>query len=330
MAGVELKSCAFRQARENSWHELDELVSRCESEGCERLTTEELLQLPHLYRGAASSLSVARSISLDRSVTLFLESLVHRAYFLLYGARLRSLRELAGYLVAELPIAVRQSRRELWLSVAIFLLAALLGGMVTTREPGYFFALAPDDVRGVVASSPFGTESLSSGDLWPRHGSADVVRRVAEFPFNETAITPFVVAAGGVAFGLPTVVLLMYAGVEVGAVAAVFFSRDLGVAFLLWAIATGVLQWFGLWLCASAGFSLAEPIVFPPVGGRTRALRMKGWSAGILVVGGLGLILIGRATLWIVDITVRDPALKVLVCFFISMGWLLFLFRRNP
>ena len=64
----ELKSYEFRRERAASWRELEELVARCEKKGPGRLTGKELARLPVLYRAALSSLSVARSISLDRAV----------------------------------------------------------------------------------------------------------------------------------------------------------------------------------------------------------------------------------------------------------------------
>ena len=63
---IVLKSSEFRKGREASWRELDEMVGRVERRGVRALSLEELLRLPILYRAALSSLSVARTIALDR------------------------------------------------------------------------------------------------------------------------------------------------------------------------------------------------------------------------------------------------------------------------
>ena len=52
-----------------------------------KVSDEDLLALPVLYRTVASSLSVARETSLDAATLAYLETLVQRAWFLVYGPR---------------------------------------------------------------------------------------------------------------------------------------------------------------------------------------------------------------------------------------------------
>ena len=82
-----LKSSEFRKGREEGWRELEDLVRRVERRGVRSLSLDELQQLPILYRAALSSLSVARTIALDRNLLLYLENLALRAYLVVYGPR---------------------------------------------------------------------------------------------------------------------------------------------------------------------------------------------------------------------------------------------------
>ena len=70
-----LRSVAFRKEREATWRELEQLIELTNKKRLTALSAEQLARLPHLYRAALSSLSVARSISLDRALTDYLESL---------------------------------------------------------------------------------------------------------------------------------------------------------------------------------------------------------------------------------------------------------------
>ena len=70
-----LRSAEFRKGREHGWRQLDDCVSRIEKRGISSLSAEEVQQLPLLYRGSVSSLSVARNIALDRNLLLYLENL---------------------------------------------------------------------------------------------------------------------------------------------------------------------------------------------------------------------------------------------------------------
>ena len=82
-----LKSSEFRKGREASWRELEDLVGRVERRGVRALSLAELLRLPILYRAALSSLSVARTIALDRNLLLYLESVALRSFLAVYGPR---------------------------------------------------------------------------------------------------------------------------------------------------------------------------------------------------------------------------------------------------
>src|ERR1700745_2015490 len=84
---IVLKSSEFRKGRAEGWLELERLVTRVERQGIRRLSWDELQRLPILYRAALSSLSVARTIVLDRNLLLYLETLSTRGFLRVYGPR---------------------------------------------------------------------------------------------------------------------------------------------------------------------------------------------------------------------------------------------------
>ena len=95
---IVLKSREFRKGREEGWRALEELVQRVERRGVRSLSLHELQRLPILYRAALSSLSVSRTIALDRNLLLYLENLALRAYLAVYGPRDQSARGAARFL----------------------------------------------------------------------------------------------------------------------------------------------------------------------------------------------------------------------------------------
>ena len=101
-----MKSYRFREEREDDWTLLDTIVTRAEKRGVKALSDEDLTALPRLYRQAVSSLSVARSISLDQNVLAYLETLCARAYFFVYGTRASIGERIAQYFRRDWPAAV--------------------------------------------------------------------------------------------------------------------------------------------------------------------------------------------------------------------------------
>lgn len=82
-----LRSQRFRREREADWARLERLMDKAEKGSVGKLTDEEILAVPVLYRSTLSALSVARETSLDQGLIEFLETLSARAYFFVYGSR---------------------------------------------------------------------------------------------------------------------------------------------------------------------------------------------------------------------------------------------------
>ena len=102
-----LRSSEFRKGREASWRELEGFIREVERRSLLSLTVEELQRLPLLYRSALSSLSVARSIALDRNLLLYLENLCFRAFLILYGPRTGIAQAALDFFRRGFPVAVR-------------------------------------------------------------------------------------------------------------------------------------------------------------------------------------------------------------------------------
>ncbi len=83
---LSLKSHRFRAEREADWLRLEALLKHLEAGRRKALSDDDVIALPVLYRATLSSLSMARAISLDRSLVAYLESLSTRAYFLCMAA----------------------------------------------------------------------------------------------------------------------------------------------------------------------------------------------------------------------------------------------------
>src|SRR4029077_6706403 len=105
-----LRSSEFRRGREESWRELEALIGRAERRGVRALSAEELQRLPLLYRSTLSSLSVARSIALDRNLLLYLENLTLRSFLCVYGPRTSVFEGVVDFFRRGFPAAARAVR----------------------------------------------------------------------------------------------------------------------------------------------------------------------------------------------------------------------------
>lgn len=286
-AAPRLKSASFRAEREASWRELEAIVGRLEARGPRALSPEELTRLPALYRGALSSLSVARAISLDQNVLDYLESLSGRAYLAVYATRRRLGEALADFFVRRFPRAVRAHAAHLALAGALLVLGAATGFALTSRDAERFYAfVAPAYAQGRGPASS--TESLREV-LYADRDAARMVKSFAMFLFQHNARIGLLAFAVGFAGGVPAALLLFSNGLVLGAFAALYAGRGLGVEFFAWVLPHGVTELTAVALCGAAGLALGQALVFPGREERLAGLARRGREAGVVALGAVAL-----------------------------------------
>jgi uncharacterized membrane protein SpoIIM required for sporulation len=280
-----LRSAEFRKSREMAWRTLEDLISRVESKGVTHLSADELQQLPLLYRATASSLSVARSIALDRNLVLYLENLVLRAFFVVYGPRISILEALGRFLRNDFPAAVRGAIWHIALATIAIIAGVVIGIVLVESNEAWFSALVPDAMAGGrgFASTTVQLRDEEIFGPWPGFVESFVVFANALFRHNATiGITVFGL---GIAGGVPTLLLLGYQGLMIGAFLALHYNRGLLVDFIGWISIHGVTELGSLILCGAGGLLIAEKVLFPGRYGRLDNLARNGTAAAALAGG---------------------------------------------
>jgi uncharacterized membrane protein SpoIIM required for sporulation len=266
MAELQLKSHRFRAEREADWRRLEALLSRVEKGGARRLSRDELVEMPVLYRQALSSLSMARAISLDQGLVVYLESLCTRAYFFVYGVRSRPLERLAGFFAYEWPRAVQDLWRETVVSALLMVAGAIGAFILVGRDPDWFYGFIPQALAS--GRDPTATTQFLRETLYHKASTHEALSALAAFLFTHNSQIAIFAFALGFALCLPTAGLMVFNGCMAGAFLALFASRGLGVQATGWLMIHGVTELFAVTLAGAAGFSIGWAVAFP--GERTR------------------------------------------------------------
>jgi uncharacterized membrane protein SpoIIM required for sporulation len=285
-----LKSHRFRQEREADWKRLESLLDRYERGRKSSLSDDEVIAIPTLYRSALSSLSMARAISLDKSLIDYLESLSTRAYFCVYGARATAGERIAGFFSRDWPLAVRALWRETLIAAAITILGVIIALILTLQAPDWFSAFVPAGLaggRGPSASTQDLRQTLAVAK------QADGLSIFATFLFTHNAQIAILAFALGFACCLPTAYLLLSNGFMLGAFIALFATHGIGVEFGGWVFVHGVTELFAVTLAGAAGFRIGWTLAFPGSRDRLEALADAGRLAATVMVGVL--IMLGAA-----------------------------------
>ncbi|QFT78912.1 stage II sporulation protein M [Erythrobacter sp. THAF29] len=277
-----LRSDRFRLEREYDWRRLEDIVARMERGGVKRIDDEELLALPTLYRTAASSLSVARETSLDAATLRYLESLVQRAWFQVYGPR----KGLFGWLREFFFGGWSRAVREIWLDVCIALFVmtagAVVGWLLVEQNNDWYYRLVPGGLAG--GRVPGASRELLEETIAVENSTGGLSVFAAHL-FSNNAGVCILAFALGFAFGIPSLMLLIHNMAMLGAMVWLFASAGLGWEFGAWLSVHGTTEIFGILLSGAAGLHIGRSMAFPGTRSILEAASESGRRSAIVMVG---------------------------------------------
>lgn len=277
-----LRSDRFRLEREGDWTRLEMILIRMEKGHVRRLTDEDLLALPTLYRTAASSLSVARETSLDAATLAYLEQLVQRAWFQVYGPR----QGFSSWMRSFLLGGWSRSIRAIWLDISISLFVSITGTIVgwllCAQSAEWYYRLVPTnlaDARVPGASREQLLETLKT------ETEATGLSTFAAQLFSNNAGVAILAFALGFAFGIPSLMLMVSNFAMLGAFLWLFSSQDLTLEITAWLSVHGTTELFAILLSGAAGLHIGRSMAFPGNKPILTAMSEAGRRSAMVMVG---------------------------------------------
>jgi len=282
-------SRSFRAAREEDWRRLEAILTTAESRSVRALSDEDLLALPILYRGALSSLSVARETSLDLELVTYLEGLSARAYFFVYGVRTTAGSRLAAFFARDWPNAVRALWKETIAASMLTLIGIATGYLLVSANPQWFDSFVPGELAGgrnFSASADYLRSTLY------HDGGANGLGIFATYLFTHNSQVCMFSFALGFMFGIPTAMLIIYNGAILGSMFSLFGSHGLNFELGGWLIIHGSTEFFAIILAGAAGLRIGWAVVFPGEETRMAAATRAGRTSAIVMGGVIVMLLV--------------------------------------
>lgn len=277
-----LRSDRFRMEREADWLRLEAIVKRMESGRLKRLSDADILDLPVLYRTVASSLSVARETSLDAATLAYLESLVQRAWFLVYGPRQTLGGWFRRFLGGEWSRAVRAIWIDLLVALAVMVAGTAVGYLLVAHDPEWYHALVPAGFADTRV--PGASREVLQATLFGNQ-QQDSLSAFAAFLFSNNAQVAITAFALGFAFGVPSLLLLVQNTGTLGAMLWLFQSQGLLTDFAGWLAIHGTTELFAILLAGGAGLHIGRAMAFPGELGVLDAAAVAGRRASQVMAG---------------------------------------------
>lgn len=324
-----LRSDRFRQQREPDWKRLELIVTRMEKGRLRRLSDADLLELPVLYRTVASSLSVARETSLDAATLAYLESLVQRAWFLVYGPRTTLMAWLGRFFGGEWSRAVRAIAPELTVALTLMVAGTVVGWLLCAQDPDWYFSLLPAELAG--ERIPGASREILREGLFGNGGQPGLSVFSASL-FSHNAGIAIMCFALGFAFGIPPLLLLIQNTTMLGAILWLYAGQGLTYDISGWLAVHGTTELFAILLAGGAGLHVGRSMAFPGDQSLLDAVAAAGQRSAVVMAGVVLMLLIaglleGFARQLIDQTEARLALGGVMLVFWLAY---FFLFRRLP
>ncbi len=321
MADTELiRSVRFREEREADMRKLEALVTKAERIGMRNMAFGEVRDLAALYRLATSSLAIAREISLAKSLIDYLEALSARAYLSVYAPQ----EPLGGlfrrFFSRSAPAALRRS----WLFVLLAFLTLGLGFasgfFLYFENPAWYYVFTPGglmDGRGPEATTAY-LESI----IYDEAPTIDGLASFATFLFSHNTRIAIFAFGLGVFLCAPTLMLLFYNGLSIGALYALYVERSLGADLGGWLSIHGVTEISAICIAGGAGAKLGAAILFPGNLSRSKSLFEAGKDATKLALIAALMLVVAALIEGFGRQLVQDMSARYIIGWGIGLLWL--------
>ncbi|GGC33843.1 membrane protein [Novosphingobium marinum] len=318
-----LRSDRFRLEREADWKRLESIVQKMEKGRLRKVSDEDLLALPVLYRTVASSLSIARETSLDAATLAYLEGLVQRAWFVVYGPRASLGSWLRKFLGGGLSASVRGIWPDLLVAFAVMVAGTVVGWLLVESDVEWYYALVPGglaDARVPGASADTLRETIFGNQEQAGMGA------FAAYLFSNNAQVSILAFALGFAFGVPSLLLLVQNLALLGAMLWLYSGAGLTLEFVGWLSVHGTTELFAILLAGGAGLHIGRSMAFPGERSILQAAAEAGRRSAQVMAGVILMLVIAAMLEGFARQLVDDTGGRLAIGGFMLLFWCAYFF----
>ncbi|HKU67821.1 MAG TPA: stage II sporulation protein M [Candidatus Baltobacteraceae bacterium] len=269
----------FVRKRAAAWERLEALLAGTGRRGLRALQAQELFELGRLYRWTTSDLAYAQGHGFDPQIVHYLNRLTARAHAQVYGSTVESGRaRVVRFFVESFPGEFRRSFAYIGLCIALTVLWAAVAYGIVARDPASAYALLPEAVVPAHV-----TKSLHDSNFaFTPNASAMMSSLIIT---NNIRVAFLTFAAGIVTVGVGTIYLIVFNGLMVGALGALFAHAGFGPDFWATVAPHGFIELTAIQIAGGAGLLIAAGVLLPGRLRRRDAIAQNSRRAGVLIAG---------------------------------------------
>ncbi len=239
------------------WERLDALLRDLTEDPWRTLSLEEARELERLYQRAAADLARLASHAAEPEARRFLESLVARGHAEIHGARGKGGRLRPGlWFTQTLPQAFRRRLSAFMLAVALTVVGVIFGAAALAFDPSAKEVLMPFEHLQESPAERVAHELQEQGRELQNHKAG-----FSGMLMTHNIQVTLTAMALGMSWGVGTLVLLLYNGVVLGAVAIDYILAGQTPFLFGWLLPHGAVEIPAILVGGQAGFVLAGALL---------------------------------------------------------------------
>jgi uncharacterized membrane protein SpoIIM required for sporulation len=242
-------------------------------------------RLCELYVTLIDDLSYARTHFRESSLTRYLNQLATSAHRQIYGTRKERKQRIGDFFRYEVPAAFWEARRFFKYATLIFIGAIVLGWLSGALEPEFLRLILGDEYVNQTL------ENVRRDDPMGIYGSSGSHGMFIQISMNNVRVA-VVMFMLGIFGGIPTVLLLLYNGVMVGAFLQFFAQHGLIGTAVSTIMLHGAMELTAIVVAGACGLMLGSAVLFPGTYARGVHVIAQARNALKIVLGVVPFILI--------------------------------------
>lgn len=242
---------AFWHTHKASWAELEQLVERFQKKN-RGIQAADIDRLTLLYKKTSAHLAYVRSYYPSDELTQYLNQLVSRAHNLTYKQQATSWQQMTYFFGTYFILLIQKRLTFMAIAALLFVIGGIFGYAAVMIDPLNLYYVLPAGMA----------EQIDPARLGEGHDAINspVVSTMIMTNNMRVAILAFV---SGVTFGLVPIYLLLFNGLLIGALAAVYQQAGSSYAFWAYILPHGVIELTAIFIAGGAGLYMGYRMLVP-------------------------------------------------------------------
>ncbi|MFC0526046.1 stage II sporulation protein M [Pontibacillus salicampi] len=269
----------FVQNHREEWNQLETLITTLHKSK-QNITADQLEHFQRLYQKVAQHFSYSQTYYPEKETTGYLNDLVAKSHNLLYRDQVSSLKQLRQFFGSSFIQLLAEQWKSIIIAMLLFILGAAGAYISVLQDPMHLYAILPESIATAIDPERIGAEGSVNSPVM----SASIMTNNIQ-----VAILAF---ASGITFGIFTVYLLVYNGIIIGALAALFWQYGNAYDFWAFIVPHGMIELTAIFIAGGAGLMMGYRLLVPGESPRSYQLKTQALRSVKLFLGTIPLFVI--------------------------------------